>query len=242
VSAEIRALARRIAAANPLWGAPRIHAELLKLGIEISQSTVGRLMPKRIKPSSPSWRAFLDSHVHDLASVDLFTIPTATFRILFVLIVLRHDRRRIVHFNVTEHPTAEWAAQQIVEAFPWDTPLRYLLRDRDAIYGTAFSRRVKGLGIEEVLIAPRSPWQNPYVERVIGTLRRELFDHVIIVDERHLRRILRRYLEYYHRWRCHNSLDQDSPDGRSVHSVDLGHVIESPEAGGLHHHYERRVA
>jgi len=231
-----------MAVANPLWGAPRIHGELLKLGIEISQRTVGRLMPTRGKPPSPTWRSFLDNHVSDLASVDFFTIPTVTFRVLFVLVVLRHDRRRIVHFNVTEHPTAEWTAQQMVEAFPWNTAPRYLLRDRDAAYGAAFRSRVKALGIGEKLIAPRSPWQNPYVERVIGTLRRELFDHIVVLDEKHLRRVLVRYLEYYHRWRCHNSLEQDSPDRRSVQSVELGQVVEFPEAGGLHHHYERRAA
>ena len=242
VSREIRELILRMAKANPLWGAPRIHGELLKLGIEVSQSTVGRLIPRRGKPPSPSWRSFLDNHVPELASVDFFTIPTATFRVLFVLVVLRHDRRRVVHFNVTEHPTAEWTAQQVVEAFPWDTAPRYLLRDRDATYGVVFRRRVKGLGINEVLIAPRSPWQNPYVERLIGTLRRELLDHVVVLDENHLRRVLARYLKYYHGWRCHNSLEQDSPNGRMVQSAELGKVVEFPEAGGLHHHYERRAA
>jgi len=148
VSREIRELVRRVSDANPLWGAPRIHGELLKLGIEVSQSTVGRLMPRRRKPPSPSWRSFLDNHVSDLASLDFFTIPTATFRVLFVLVVLRHDRRRVVHFNVTEHPTAEWAARQVVEAFQWDSASRYLLRDRDATYGVVFRRRVKGLGVE----------------------------------------------------------------------------------------------
>ena len=242
MSREIRELVRRMALANPLSGAPRIHGELLKLRIEVSQSTVGRLMPRRRKPPSPSWRSFLDNHVSDLASLDFFTIPTATFRVLFVLVVLRHDRRRVVHFNVTEHPTAEWTAQQVVEAFPWDTAPRYLLRDRDATYGLVFRRRVKGLGIEQVLIAPRSPWQNPYVERLIGTLRRELLDHVVLLDEKHLRRVLGRYLKYYHGWRCHNSLEQDSPDGRTVQPAELGEVVEFPEAGGLHHLYERRAA
>ena len=147
-----------------------------------------------------------------------------------------------MHINVTEHPTAAWTAQQVVEAFPWDSAPRFLLRDRDAIYGALFRRRVTGLDIEEVLIAPQSPWQNPYVERMIGTLRRELLDHVIVVDEKHLRRLLARYLDYYHRWRCHLSLEKDTPDRRPEQPAELGVVVEFPEVGGLHHHYERRAA
>jgi hypothetical protein len=150
VSREIRDLVRRIAASNPLWGAPRIHGELLELGIDVSQRTIGRLLPKHRKPPSQTWRTFLENHAPDLAALDFFTVPTVTFRVLFVLVVLRHDRRRVVHINVTEHPTAAWTAQQVVEAFPWDSAARYLLRDRDAIYGALFRRRVTGLGIEEV--------------------------------------------------------------------------------------------
>jgi len=231
-----------MAASNPLWGAPRIHGELLKLGIDVSQRTVGRLMPKHRKPPSQTWRTFLENHASDLAALDFFTIPTVTFRVLFVLVVLRHDRRRVVHVNVTEHPTAAWTAQQVVEAFPWDSAPRYLLRDRDAIYGAPFRRRVTGLGIEEVLIAPRSPWQNSYVERMIGTLRRELLDHVVVIDENHLRRLLARYVDYYHPWRCHLSLEKDTPDGRPAQPAERGVVVEFPEVGGLHHHYERRAA
>ena len=150
------------------WGAPRIHGELLLLGIDVSQSTVAKYMVRHQKPPSQTWRTFLDNHAADLASVDFFTVPTATFRILYVFVILRHDCREVVHFNVTQNPTAQWTAQQIVEAFPFDPAPRYLLRDRDSIYGERFGRLVKSLGIEEVKTAPRSPWQNPYVERPIG--------------------------------------------------------------------------
>ncbi len=157
VPVEIRQLIRKMARANVLWGAPRIHGGLLKLGVEISQSTVAKYIPRRSNPPSQTWRAFLDNHFRDLVAIDFFTVPTATFRVLFVLVVLAHDRRRVIHFDVTEHPTARWTGQQIVEAFPWDTAPRYLLRDRDGIYGHDFVRRVDAMGIEQVLIAPRSP-------------------------------------------------------------------------------------
>ena len=173
--------------ANPLWGAPRIHGELLKLGFDISQRSVARLMPRRTKPPSQSWKTFLANHVADLASVDFLVVPTATFRILFVFVVLVQYRRRVVHWSVTENPTAAWTAQQIVEAFPEDSAPSYLLRDRDAIYGEVFQKRVKSLAIEQVLTSPRSPWQNPFAERLIGSIRRELLDHVIVLGERHLR-------------------------------------------------------
>jgi transposase InsO family protein len=156
---------------NPLWGAPRIHGELLKLGIDLSQTTVAKYMIRHPKPPSPSWRAFLDNHLKDLVSIDFFTMPTATFRILFVFLVLAHDRRRIVHFNVTEHPSAEWTGRQLIEAFPWDTTPRYLIRDRDKIYGQDFTRRVNALGIKQVLIAPRSPWQNAYASHCTSSAR-----------------------------------------------------------------------
>ena len=158
VPSEIRELIREMSKANPLWGAPRVHGELSKLGISVSQATVSKYMVRHRKPPSQNWRSFLDNNVKDLASSDFFTLPTVTFRILFVFIVLRHDRRQIVHFNVTEHPSAEWTAQQMVDAFPWDSAPRYLLRDRDQIYGAYFDRRVEGLGVEQVRTAPRSPW------------------------------------------------------------------------------------
>ena len=239
---EIRELIQRMAKSNPLWGAPRVHGELLKLGIDLSERTVSRWMPRRRKPPSQTWRAFLDNHVGQLVSIDFFTVPTATFRVLFVLIVLAHDRRRIVHFNVTEHPTAEWTSQQIVEAFCDGKSPRFLIRDRDGVYGLTFRERVKAHGIEEVVIAPHSPWQTPYVERVIGTLRRECFDHIVVLGEAHLRRIMRHYLRYYHETRSHLALGKDAPVPRPVQPPERGKVIEIPEAGGLHHRYERRAA
>src|SRR6267378_7588891 len=188
VNSEIKALITRMAAANPLWGAPRIHGELLRLGIDVSERTVSRLMPKRRPLPSQTWRTFLANHVRDVVALDFFTVPTVRLRVLFVLVVLAHYRRRVVHFNVTEHPTAHWTAQQIIEAFPDDSAPSYLLRDRDSVYGAEFRRRVEGIGIAEVLTAPRSPWQNPFAERVIGTIRRELLDHVIVLNEGHLLR------------------------------------------------------
>jgi len=169
-SSEVRALIQGMATANPYWGAPRIHGELLKLGMEISERTVSRLMPKSREPPSQTWKAFLNNHIQDLVAIDFFTVPTATFRVLFVLVMLAHHRRRIVHFNVTEHPTAWWTGRQMVEAFPEDTARRYLLRDRDKIYGDDFRSRVKGMGIQEVTIAPCSPWQNPFAERLVGSI------------------------------------------------------------------------
>jgi putative transposase len=190
VPRDVRDLIRTMSRDNPLWGAPRIHGELLKLGIEVSQTTVSKYMIHHRKPPSQSWRTFLKNHVQDIVSVDFFTVPTATFRVLYVFVILSNARRRIVHFNVTDSPTAFWIGQQIVEAFPWDTAPKYLLRDQDGKYAEAFARRVESLGIKQVLISSRSPWQNPYVERVIGSIRRDCLDHVIVFSERHLRRVL----------------------------------------------------
>ena len=242
VSQEVRNLIRDISIANPRWGAPRILGELRKLSISVVKSTVEkyRVCPQR--PPSPSWRAFLKNHVSEIIALDFFTVPTVGFKVLFVLIILAHDRRRILHFNVTAHPTAQWTAQQLVEAFPWQTAPRYLLRDRDAVYGHALGRRATGLGLAEVLTAPRSPWQNPYAERLIGSIRRECLDHVIVFNEGHLRRVLTRYVAYYHRWRTHLSLAMDAPERRPVQLPDEGVVIAVSEVGGLHHHYERREA
>jgi putative transposase len=242
VNAEIKVLVMRMAAANPLWGAPRIHGELLKLGVDVAERTVSRLLPKRPTPPSQSWRTFLTNHVRDLVSVDFFTVPTAGLRVLFVLVVLAHDRRRVLHFNVTEHPTAAWTAQQIVDAFPDDSAPSYLLRDRDKIYGHSFRQRVRGMGIDEILTAPHSPWQNPFAERLIGSIRRECLDHVLVLGERHLRRTLARYFAYYHRARTHLSLDKDAPHGRPIERPELGRVIPVREVGGLHHRYVRRAA
>jgi putative transposase len=242
VGSELANLVRTMALANQLWGAPRIHGELLKLGLDVSQRTVARLMPRRPKPPSQTWRTFLENHLADLVSVDFFVVPTATFRVLYVFVVLLHRRRQVVHFNVTDSPTAAWTAQQIVETFPDDSAPRYLLRDRDSIYGGEFQRRVKGMRIAEVLTAPRSPWQNPFAERVIGIIRRELLDHVIVLNEGHLRRRLRSYLHYYHCSRTHLALDKDAPEPRAVEPPELGRVVALSQVGGLHHRYVRRAA
>jgi putative transposase len=242
IAQEVRELIQDMWQSNPTWGSPRIVGELQKLGIDVAKSTVEKYRPRARKPSSPTWKAFLNNHVQDLVACDFFTVPTATFQVLFVFVILAHERRRIVHFNVTEHPTAEWTAQQMVEAFPWDEAPRYLLRDRDSIYGEYFQQHVKKMGIEEVKIAPRSPWQNPYAERVIGSIRRECLNDVIVLNEQHLCRVLRSYSDYYHTWRVHRSLDMDAPARRAVHPPELGPVRKRPEVGGLHHHYERRAA
>jgi putative transposase len=241
VNAEISALVTRMATANPLWGAPRIHGELLKIGVEVAERTVSRLMPKRPPQPSQTWRTFLANHVRDLVSIDFFTVPTVRLHVLFVLVVLTHHRRRVVHFNVTEHPTAVWTAQQIVDAFPDDSAPAYLLRDRDQIYGQHFRHRVKGMGIDEVLTAPHSPWQNPFAERLIGSIRRECLNHVLVLGDAHLRRILAAYFDYYHQSRTHLALDKDAPDARPI-ELSAGRIVEIPEVGGLHHRYVRRAA
>jgi putative transposase len=242
IDPETRKLIKQMANAN-VWGAPRIHGELLKLGIRISEATVSKYLPRRSKPPSQTWRTFLENHVDTLVSVDFFTVPTVFFHVLFVFVVLAHDRRRILSINVTSSPSAAWTANQIVQAFPWESAPRYLLRDRDGIYGAVFRNRVRNLGIKEVVIARRSPWQNPYAERVIGTLRRELLDHVIVMNERHLRRLLRTYVtEYYHPCRTHLSLGKDAPEPRAVEPPEIGKVVELPLVGGLHHLYARRAA
>jgi transposase InsO family protein len=242
IDAEIRTLIRRMARENPTWGAPRIHGELLMLGLQVAQATVSRYMPLRRKPPSQTWRAFLLNHTQDLVSIDFFVVPTATFRVLYVFLVLEHERRRIVHFNVTDGPSAQWTGQQLVNAFPYDSAPKYVIRDRDKIYGANFVRRVRALGIEQVLTAPQSPWQNPYCERVIGTIRRDCLDHVIVVGEQHLQCILRKYLEYYHGSRTHLALGKDAPEPRERESTDGGNVIALPMVGGLHHRYTRRAA
>jgi transposase InsO family protein len=243
VAVDIRGLIRQMHAANPLWRAPRIHGELRKLGVEIAQTTVAKYLGRRRgKPPSQTWRTFLTNHVSHLASVDFFTVPTATFRVLFVFVVLLHDRRRVVHVNVTAHPTAAWTAQQLREAWPWDSAPRFVIRDRDGIYGPEVQATMRAMGIEEVVIAPRAPWQNPFVERVIGSLRRECLDHVIIWNERSLRQHLRQYLAYYHEWRTHLSLDEDAPVSRAAQPPTCGTIVQVPHLGGLHHHYERRAA
>jgi putative transposase len=232
ISQEVRNLIRTMSRANPLWGAPRIHGELLKLGIDIGETSVGKYMVRHRKPPTQTWRTFLDNHIRQIVSVDFFTVPTIRFQVLYVFLVLAHERRRILHFNVTTHPTAEWTAQQLRNAFPWESPC-YLLRDRDRIFGDDFTRQVQDMGIEQVLCAPRSPWQRAYVERVIGTIRRECLDHVVIFSEAALYRQVKSFVENYHRSRTHLSLSKDWPESR---------IVGIPLVGGLHHRYERRVA
>jgi transposase InsO family protein len=238
VDPDVRKLIRTMSRNNIGWGAPRIHGELQILGIRVSESTVAKYMVRHRNPPSQTWRTFLGNHVSELVSVDFFTVPTVTFQVLYVFVVLRHERRKIVHFNAT-YPTAQWTAQQIVKAFPFDTAPRYLMRDRDSIYGKRFRTRAKSLHIEEVISAPRSPWQNPYVERIIGSIRRECLDHVIIFNERHLRQVLKSYAGYYHEARTHLSLDKQSPVPRSIQLPDQGNIFTIPHVGGLHHEYRR---
>ena len=243
ISRDIRELIRTMSKSNPLWGAPRVHGELLKLGIDVSQATVSKYMVRHPKPPSQAWRTFLRNHTKQLASIDFLTVPTLTFRILYVFVVLSHDRRRVVHFNVTSHPTAEWTSQQLLQAFPYDTVPQYVLRDRDRIYGEDVRRQLKDMGITQVLTAPRSPWQTPYVERLIGSIRRECLDHVVIMNRSSLRRhVLLRYLDYYRSLRSHLSLGKDSPDGRAVEPPERGAIVAVPKVGGLRHRYERRAA
>ncbi len=237
IAPELRLLIKRMWRSNPTWGSPRIVAELHKLGIEVAKSTVEKYKPHGERSPSATWRTFLNLHLKDIAAIDFFVVPTATFKVLFVFVVLAHDRRKIVHFNVTEHPTAQWTAQQIVEAFPFNTTPRNLLRDGDGIFGDRVKRRLASLGIDEIVTAPASPWQNAHVERVIGSLRRELLDHVIVLNERHLKRLLCSYLDYYHPWRTHRSLEQDSPDGRRARLAELDQIGEFPVVQGLHHYY-----
>jgi len=239
---ELIRLIRRMWAANPTWGSPRIRDELAKLGLQVSDSTVRKYRPKFPRSSAQTWKTFLHNHTKQIAAIDFFAVPTATFRVLIVFIVLAHERRKVLHFAITDAPSAFWTGQQLVNAFPFDIPPRFLLRDRDGIYGAEFSRRVVGLGLEERVIAPRSPWQNPYVERLIGTLRRECLDHVVIFNERHLHRVIRDYVDYYHHHRTHRALERDCPVPRSVEAIDQGKIIEIPMVGGLHHRYARRTA
>jgi putative transposase len=239
---EVRELIRRMSRENPLWGAPRIHGELLKLGIDVGETSVGKYMVRHRRPPSQSWRTFLENHMKSTVSIDFFTVPTLRFEILYVFLVLAHDRRRILHFGVTAHPTAEWTAQQLREAFTWDSAPKYLLRDRDRIFGAEFTKQVEYLGIQEMLSAPRSPWQRAYIERVIGSIRRECLDHVIVYNEASLYRQMKSFVEYYHETRTHLSLQKDAPMSRPVQPPDSGRVIALPQVGGLHHRYERRAA
>jgi transposase InsO family protein len=238
---DVRLLIRSMAEANSLWGAPRIHGELLKLGIDVCQATVARYMPRHRRPPSQTWRTFLANHVDQIVAADFFVVRTVTYRLLFVLVVLAHQRRRVVHVAVTAHPSALWTAQQLREAFPEDAAPRYLIHDRDHAFA-ALATTASGMGIQEVRTACRSPWQNAYAERVIGSIRHECLDHVIVVNEAGLSRVLNRYLAYYHQSRTHLSLAKDSPDPRPISPPTLGPVIAIPQVGGLHFRYDRRAA
>jgi putative transposase len=241
VPADVRTLIRTMAQANPRWGAPRIHGELLKLGIDVCQATVAKYMMRPRRPPSQTWRTFLRNHMGQIVAADFFVVPTATYRLLFVLVLLAHDRRRIRHVAVTAHPTAAWTAQQLREAFPWDQAPRYLTHDRDHAFAS-LQATAKAMGIEEVVTAPRAPWQNPFVERFVGSARRECFDHVIVFNEAGLKRLMTLYCSYFERSRTHLSLDKDTPIPRPVMPPGDGTIVAIPEVGGLHHRYERRAA
>ena len=237
VPLEIRRLIREMSLANPLWGAPRIHGELLKLGIDVGQTSVAKYMARRRRPPSQGWKTFLRNHADGIASIDLFVVPTISFRLLYGLLILRHDRRQILWLGVTAHPTAEWIARQLTEAFGWEQAPKYLIRDRDRAYGEVFARRVRSMGIRDRPTAPRSPWQNGHAERLIGSIRRECLDHVVVFGERHLRHLLRSYMHYYNGARTHLSLGKDTPIPRAVQVV--GRILATPVLGGLHHQYVR---
>src|SRR5271165_514967 len=237
VPPEIRKLIREMSIANPLWGAPRIHGELLKLGIDIGQTSVAKYMAKRRDPPSQGWRTFLRNHADGIAAMDLFVVPTISFRLLYGLLIVGHGRRQILWFGVTAHPTADWIANQITEACGWEQAPHHLIRDRDGAYGEVFIRRLRSMGIRDRPTSPRSPWQNGYAERLIGSIRRECLDHVVVFGELHLRHLLRSYQRYYNETRTHLSLDKDAPISRSIETV--GRILSQPILGGLHHHYVR---
>jgi transposase InsO family protein len=230
-------LIRSMSIENPLWGAPRIHGELLKLGFEVAQSSVAKYMIKRRRPPSQGWSTFLHNHAPDIAAMDLLVVPTIGFKLLYALVIVRLDRRDLVWINTTTNPTAEWVARQITEAFPWNEAPRYMIRDRDHIYGAVVTRRLRAMGIRDRPTAPASPWQNGYAERLIGSIRRECLDHVIVWGEPHLRRILRSYANYYNNMRTHRSLNKDAPISRPIQPT--GIISSRPILGGLHHHYVR---
>jgi hypothetical protein len=234
IDVELRTLIRRMSIENLLWGAPRIHGELLKLGFSVAQSTVATYMVRRRGSPSQGWRTFLRNHAPDIAAMDLFVVPTIGFKLLYGFVIVRLHRRDLVWINVTTNPTAEWVARQITEAFPWDGAPRYMIRDRDRIYGAVVTRRLRAMGIRDKPIAPASPWQNGFAERLIGSIRR---DHVVVLGEAHLRRILKSYADYYNSVRTHRSLHKDAPISRPVNQT--GFIRSHPILGGLHHHYVR---
>ena len=237
IAPELRALIRRMSLENPLWGAPRIHGELFKLGFEVAQSSVAKYMVKRRGPPNQGWRTFLHNHVPDIAAMDLFVVPTIGFELLYAFVIIRLDRRRLVWINVTANPTAEWIARQLTEAFPWNEAPLYLIRDRDRIYGAVVTRRLRAMGIRDKPTAPASPWQNGIAERLIGSIRRECLDHVIILSETHLLQIVRTYARYYNQARTHRSLNKDAPFHGAIQR--FGTITSVSFLGGLHHQYSR---
>jgi transposase InsO family protein len=237
IEAELRRLIHSMSVENPLWGAPRIHGELLKLGFEVAQSSVAKYMVKRRGPPSQGWRTFLRNHAPDIAAMDLFVVPTIGFRLLYAFVIIRVDRRDLAWINVTANPTAEWVARQITEAFPWNEAPRYMIRDRDRIYGAVVTRRLRAMGIRDKPTAPASPWQNGFAERLIGSIRRECMDHIVVLGEAHLRRVLRSYASYYNEIRTHRSLNKDAPVSRPLQRT--GTIKSHTILGGLHHHYVR---
>src|ERR1700738_4509513 len=237
IETELRALIRQMSTENLLWGAPRIHGELLKLGFSVAQSSVAKYMVKRRGPPSQEWRTFLRNHAPDIAAMDLFVVPTIGFKLLYGFVIIRLDRRDLVWIGVTTNSTAEWVARQITAAFPWDSAPRYLIRDRDRIYGTVVTRRLRAMGIRDKPIAPASPWQNSFAERLIGSIRRECLDHIIVLGEEHLRWILKNYTDYYNGVRTHRSLNKDAPVSRQVQRS--GVINSRGILGGLHRQYLR---
>ena len=237
IAKDLRDLIRRMSLENPLWGATKMHGELLKLGIQVAQSTVSIYMVPRPDRPSQSWKTFVLNHVDGIASIDLFVVPTIAFQQLFAFLVLRHQRRRLLWFAVTRNPTAEWLARQITEAFPWDSAPKYLIRDNDRAFGVAFKARIRAMGIRDRPTAYRSPWQNGYVERLIGSVRRECTDHLIVLNAEHLRRTLAKYATYYNDVRTHISLGKDAPCRRPIER--FGNIVAYPILGGLHHQYAR---
>ncbi len=236
---EIRDLIRQISRENPTWGAPRIKAELRLLGYDVAESTVAKYRIKPVKPPSQTWRTFLKNHAEQIVACDFLTVPTVTFRQLYVFVILHHSSRRVLHINVTANPTSAWTARQIRQAFPYESSPRFLLRDNDSIYGSEFQRTVELLDIQEVRTAYRSPWQNAYAERAIGSIRRECLDRLMVLNEKGLRRILDQYVCYYNKYRCHQSLGGNAPQPRELDPPENGRITSTCILGGLHHTYRR---
>jgi transposase InsO family protein len=235
-------LIRRMSHDNPLWGAPRIHGELLMLGIKVSEATVAKYMIKRGKPPSQNWQTFIRNHLPDIVAIDFLTVPTVTFETLYVLIFLSLDRRKVIHFNVTDAPSALWTSLQLIQAFPFDTAPRFIIRDRDSIYGAVVAATIRQIGSKQKVIARRSPWQNGFCERMVGTIKRDCLDHMIILNELHLRRVLKDYFKYYHEVRTHLGLSKDAPIPRAIEPPERGPVRSEPMVRGLHHRYFRKAA